>query len=128
MHKPYTIEQLEEMSSNELGHVLSIEAFKSSPDLDLVKLVIEFGAELNYKSQYGHYTSLHLAAMRGNITLVEILLRAGASKKIKDRIGKTPWDVASYHVEIYVPQLKPSYYKDLQGVSTPQGILGQQGI
>lgn len=39
-------------------------------------------------------TALHLAAAEGNTSIVEALLRAGASPLVKDRWGATPLDEA----------------------------------
>jgi ankyrin repeat protein len=39
-------------------------------------------------------TPLHEAASAGTFAIIQALLDAGADKKVKDKHGKTPWDLA----------------------------------
>ena len=45
--------------------------------LDMAKILLEAGSEVNMKSNSGH-TPLHLAAQTGKRDLIELLLRYGA--------------------------------------------------
>ncbi|KAI0257459.1 ankyrin repeat-containing domain protein [Lactifluus subvellereus] len=52
------------------------------------------GLDINALDEYG-YTALHLAADRGNIATVELLLKHGADKALKDTDGYTAADLAT---------------------------------
>ncbi|KAH9004351.1 ankyrin [Lactarius hatsudake] len=52
------------------------------------------GADINVRDEYG-YTALHLAADRGNVAVVEFLLKQGADKTLKDTDGYTVTDLAT---------------------------------
>jgi len=60
--------------------------------LGIASYLIEMGTYLNIKNKYGD-TALHLAAKGGYLDIVEELLAHGASKKITNNEGKTPYDV-----------------------------------
>ena len=61
----------------------------------LVKKALELNADPNYKNQLG-LTSLHLAAMKAtNIDITEVLIEAGANKKILTDYGESSYDLAS---------------------------------
>ena len=61
----------------------------------LVKKALELNVDPNYKNQLG-LTSLHLAAMKAtNIDITEVLIEAGANKKILTDYGESSYDLAS---------------------------------
>ena len=61
----------------------------------LVKKALELNVNPNHKNQLG-LTSLHLAAMKAtNSYITEILIEAGADKKILTDFGESPYDLAS---------------------------------
>lgn len=62
-------------------------------DAELIALYIKAGAPCD-AGDYDKRTALHLAAAEGNSSIVEALLRAGASSLVKDRWGATPLDEA----------------------------------
>ncbi|KAI9512826.1 ankyrin [Russula earlei] len=51
--------------------------------------------DVDGRDEYG-YTALHLAADRGNIAIVELLLKHGADKTLKDTDGYTAADLANF--------------------------------
>jgi ankyrin repeat protein len=55
--------------------------------LDVVKLLVEKGAEIDYKHPINKMTALHLAAYSGHDEVVKYLLSKGADPKIKMRGG-----------------------------------------
>lgn len=72
--------------------------------LDMVKLLIKHGADVNIKAQDGA-TALMLAAMNEKQDVVEYLLAKGADAKAKDAAGKTALDYAKAgKVEDYMVQ------------------------
>ncbi len=56
-------------------------------------MVLAKGADVNAVDQDGR-TVLHLAALRGHKEVVGVLLAKGASKTVRDRDWKTPYDSA----------------------------------
>jgi len=57
-------------------------------DLDLFKLLIENNADVNCKDPAG-YSALHLCAEKGNLEILDILLKKGADPNYVCE-GKTP--------------------------------------
>ena len=60
---------------------------------DILKLLIESGAEVNVKQQAGS-TPLHAAAQYGNLDMLIILLESGAEVNVRMEGGKLPADLA----------------------------------
>ena len=60
---------------------------------ELVKILINAGADLNVKDRDG-YTALHLAARNKRIEAVELLIKAGADLNTESERGDTPMDEA----------------------------------
>jgi len=52
------------------------------------------GLDIDGRDEYG-YTALHLATDRGNIATVELLLKHGADKTLKDTDGYTATELAT---------------------------------
>lgn len=61
--------------------------------LDIVKLLLEKGADANAQQQ-GGFTALHAAAMNGDAPMVEALLKAGADPRLPGDDGKTAAEMA----------------------------------
>jgi ankyrin repeat protein len=77
-------------NSSPLGWAVSA----NRPNLKLVKLLIDRGAEVNRHDSLFKYTPLHHAAQDGNVELVQLLLAAKADPTAKESHGKTPLDLA----------------------------------
>ena len=63
-------------------------------DLEIVKMLLEAGADPNARQERG-FAPLHDAAANGNAALVELLLKHGALANAKTDDGKTPADMAA---------------------------------
>ena len=62
--------------------------------LPMVKLLVEHGADVNYKPSDGRTPRLHLAAAFGYVEIAEYLLDQGADINALDKDGDTPLDAA----------------------------------
>lgn len=62
--------------------------------LEMVKYLVEKGADVNAKAEFCRDTALHSAAAGGNLEMVKYLVEHGADVNAKDDDGRTPADVA----------------------------------
>jgi ankyrin repeat protein len=62
---------------------------------EIVKYLIEKGADVNFRGREWGHTPLHEAASRGFDDVIEVLLEAGADPKVKDRNGYTAFAIAA---------------------------------
>jgi len=69
--------------------------------LEVVKLLLEHGADPNVKNRDGK-TPLHNAASEGHLEVVKLLLERGADPNVKDDDGNTPLHNAAWrgHLEV----------------------------
>ena len=65
--------------------------------VDFVELLLKYNADVNHKDHNFERTPLHLAAIRGNIDILNILIDKGAEINAKDCFNKTPL----YYANIY---------------------------
>lgn len=56
----------------------------------IVRLLLEYGAQVDGSGHYGGYTPLHVACRYGQVEIVEILLKAGADGSRIDGRGMAP--------------------------------------
>jgi ankyrin repeat protein len=68
-------------------------------DKELVDLFVEHGADVNFCKPDHGCTALHVAAINGNVPLVEYLIQRGAKVDAKDATGKMPVDCAREYKE-----------------------------
>jgi len=68
-----------------------------SADVDIVKLLLDKGVEVNAKDDESGFTALHYAARFGNKNVAELLIARGADINAKDKQGHTPLYVAVNH-------------------------------
>jgi ankyrin repeat protein len=64
-------------------------------DADLVKALVEAGANAGARTVFGAYTPLHLAAERGAAPIVKALVAAGAAVDARTNTGATPLMLAA---------------------------------
>ena len=68
--------------------------------VDMVRRLLEHGADPNAAARNSHATPLHLASYRGWLEVARLLHKYGANVDEKDTKGKTPFQIASekgYH-------------------------------
>lgn len=63
---------------------------------DVIVLLVEYGADTNVLS-VGKVAPLHMASAFGHDDLVALLLRHGADPQMKDRWGRTAYDIAKQY-------------------------------
>lgn len=85
-----------EYGSNYMRNIPLHAALSGRQNADLVRILIEHGAEVNAKATT-NITPLHLAASRGNQILIDLLLANGADKSAGMDDGKRPADLAREH-------------------------------
>jgi hemoglobin len=57
---------------------------------DVVRALVQSGAQVNANGGVKHCTALHMAARRGNVAVAEALLDCGADLDAQDGVGVTP--------------------------------------
>ena len=68
--------------------------------VDIVKLLLEHGANPNIQENKYGYTPLHVAVKNCHVDVVRVLLEHGADPTIRDNEGRTPLDYGSDCEEI----------------------------
>uniref|UniRef100_K3WNG3 Uncharacterized protein n=1 Tax=Globisporangium ultimum (strain ATCC 200006 / CBS 805.95 / DAOM BR144) TaxID=431595 RepID=K3WNG3_GLOUD len=56
-------------------------------DLDMVDLLLQFGANASERAAWGWYTPLHLACKYGHEGIIWLLLKHGANWNITDKVN-----------------------------------------
>jgi len=67
--------------------------------LNIVKALIELGADVQKKGQFG-YTALHAAAQGGHLEVVQALVKYGASVNCKNDDGDIPLILGMFEKKI----------------------------
>lgn len=65
----------------------------------MVQLLLQLGADPNIQDyvEVGFNTPLHRACEKGNLEIVQMLMRAGANLNIRNKLGQTPLHIACRH-------------------------------
>ena len=93
-------------------------------DLDLVRILIREGQEVNEATQDRRNTALHLAAKHGHILVVKYLLEQKASPKLVNAEGKTAYDFAVEALAAVKPKVKTNKEgKPLKQPKSEKGCL-----
>ena len=66
---------------------------------DIVRALIEAGADIQKKGQFG-YTALHAAAQNGHLDVVQELVKYGASVNCKNDDGDIPLILGKFNLII----------------------------
>ncbi len=101
-----SIDELEILTSDELGKLLIDEAYKSPPDIRHIQDLLTVGCPIDARD-YWEQTSLHVVARYGHLDVVKFLLSKGADVHARDEDDKTAWDVALEEIKEACPELKP---------------------
>lgn len=88
MAKNKTIEELEELSPQEVAEMLLKESRSNNCNIEYCKDLIAHGADL--EARYKDMTPLHWAVIERNIELVKLLIQAGADIESRDKSEFTP--------------------------------------
>jgi ankyrin repeat protein len=79
--------------------------------VEVAKLLLEHGADLNAKNESG-WTPLHKAAFWGRVDIVATLLEHGADPDVQDKFGRTPLHSAALEGHVDVVRLLLEYGAD----------------
>jgi uncharacterized protein len=82
------------MAARNAQKVTALHGAVARRDVEIVKMLLEAGADANARQERG-FAPLHDAAANGNATLVELLLKHGARAVANADDGKTPADMAA---------------------------------
>ena len=94
---------------------LGFACISESPNKDLVKLLLQSGADINARLKAGYLqgTILMLAVKSGNISIVQCLLDEGASVNTQDMRGETALTLASSSGHFEIVHLLLKYGADV---------------
>jgi ankyrin repeat protein len=81
------------LSARNAQKVTALHGAVARRDVEIVKMLLEAGADPNARQERG-FAPLHDAAANGSVALVELLLKHGALADSKADDGKTPADMA----------------------------------
>ena len=59
-------------------------------DLDMVRILLREGQDIDEQTQELRNTSLHLACQKGHFLIVRLLVESGAERQVTNKAGKTP--------------------------------------
>jgi len=76
--------------------------------VDVVKLLLKAGANIDVKSKYG-WTALMHASYNGHVDVIRLLLEAGADVEAKSNAGMTALMHASFNGHVSVVKLLKKY-------------------
>merc|ERR550519_2028593 len=87
---------------------------------ELVEMLLEAGALPSVPAGDDRMTALHEAALAGQVEVVRLLVRHGADRKARDRMGRTPSQLVQSHAEVLIvlqnePHVPPPSGVRLQG-------------
>lgn len=74
-------------------------------DLDLVRILIREGQQVNEQTQKFKNTSIHIASKHGHILIVKFLISQGAQLNIANAYGQSALDIAQESVDLISKQV-----------------------
>lgn len=93
---------------------------------EIVQMLLDQGADVNFSQHGANYTSLHFAALSGNTELVLMLLHAGVNVNTLNSVNRTAAQMAAFvgnhrcvaTINNFIPKSDIEYYTKLQGQQT----------
>jgi ankyrin repeat protein len=82
------------LASRETMKVTPLHSAAAAKELEIARLLIASGADVNARQAEMGFTPLHEAAGNGNVEFVQLLIEKGADINVKTNDGKTPLDFA----------------------------------
>ncbi|NWY57319.1 ASB3 protein, partial [Chionis minor] len=99
--------------------------------MDIVKLLLQYGANVEGPHSWSGWNSLHQASFQGCTEIMKILMEKGASKECEDDFGITPLFVAAQYGELESLRLLVSHGANVncqaKDRATPLLIAAQEG-
>ncbi|XP_068796082.1 ankyrin repeat and SOCS box protein 3 isoform X2 [Struthio camelus] len=97
----------------------------------IVKLLLQYGANINGHHSWSGWNSLHQASFQGYTEIIKILLEKGANKECEDDFGITPLFVAAQYGKLESLRMLVSYGANIncqaKDKATPLLIAAQEG-
>ncbi|XP_064365833.1 ankyrin repeat and SOCS box protein 3 isoform X3 [Dromaius novaehollandiae] len=97
----------------------------------IVKLLLQYGANINGHHFWSGWNSLHQASFQGYTEIIKILLEKGANKECEDDFGITPLFVAAQYGKLESLRMLASYGANIncqaKDKATPLLIAAQEG-
>ena len=95
LYEDFQMGDLNFMSPEEIQDLFFEECEKRTPDLELIKVILDNGlVDVNSENKDGR-SPLTLAVLMGNIALAEYLISAGADVNAKNNDGESPLSLAT---------------------------------
>lgn len=85
-----TADTVNQRTADDGRTLLMLAASGTDPDVEIVRFLLERGADVNLADTAGQHTALHLAAAGLHKDIAQELLRAGADPNAEDASGWTP--------------------------------------
>ena len=82
-------------SSYPIFFALDTFGFNNGVNIEVIKLLIDEGANLNVRTTKDKKTPLHIASLKWSKEVVELLLDNDADVNVKDFVGRTPLHIAA---------------------------------
>ncbi len=101
-----TIDELEILTSDELGELLIDEVRKVSPSVAYIADILYVGCPINARDTYDD-SALHLAAWYDHIDVVQFLISRGADIHMMNDEGMPAWYFANPTIRRICPELEP---------------------
>ena len=73
--------------------------------VEVIKMILDAGADINAVNVNQANTALHLAALKGNDKVVQYLISRGARVDIKNKLDKTAGEVGPKHTTDLIAKL-----------------------
>ncbi len=105
LYEEFQIGDLNFMSPEEIQELFMRECGKETPDINLIRVILDNGlVDVNVKGNYDN-SALHWAAYKNIIALANLLISAGADVNAKNNIGMSPLHYAVRENKLEIAKL-----------------------